>query len=215
MNARSARTSRSRTRLMTPGRGDRGRRDGAVRREIWRRGPRPLAWAARDEADYSVELCGGTHVTRARRHPAVQDHLAKARSSSGVRRIEALTGEAARQWLTDRDEQAAGGRRDAQGLARGGPGARRRSGRGAPPARARAGRGEEGAGAWAAAARPRRPGRSRSAATASSARCSTGWIPRSCAAWSTRPSSASARASSRWSRSMRAAPPSPSASPTT
>ena len=56
-------------------------------------------------ASYSVELCGGTHVARARRHPAVQDRLAKARSPSGVRRIEALTGEAARLWLTDREDR--------------------------------------------------------------------------------------------------------------
>ena len=151
---------------------------------------------------------------RARRHPAVQDHLAKARSPSGVRRIEALTGEAARQWLTDREDRLKRSRRRAQGLARGGARARRRAGRGAPPARARARRGEEGAGAGRRQQGRSRRAPSRSAATASSARCSTASIPRACAAWSTRPSSASARAWSRWSRSMTAAPPSRSASPT-
>ena len=76
------------TRLMTPGRGDFRRRDGAVRRKIWRRGPRAL--------DGPLERRGlfGRAVRRharprARRHPAAQDHLARARfprASGGSRR---------------------------------------------------------------------------------------------------------------------------------
>ena len=106
---------------------------------------RVLSMGRDDEADYSVELCGGTHV-RALGDIQLLKIISESAVSSGVRRIEALTGEAARQWLDERDAQAARGRGDAQELARRGPGAGRRAGRGAQAARARACRGEEGAG---------------------------------------------------------------------
>jgi alanyl-tRNA synthetase len=54
--------------------------------------------------DYSVELCGGTHV-RALGDIQLLRIISESAVSSGVRRIEALTGEAARKWLVDRDSK--------------------------------------------------------------------------------------------------------------
>jgi alanyl-tRNA synthetase len=63
---------------------------------------RVLSMGRTDEADYSVELCGGTHV-RALGDIQLLKIISESAVSSGVRRIEALTGEAARQWLSERD----------------------------------------------------------------------------------------------------------------
>jgi len=63
---------------------------------------RVLSMGRSDEADYSVELCGGTHV-RALGDIQLLKIVSESAVSSGIRRIEALTGEAARQWLSDRE----------------------------------------------------------------------------------------------------------------
>lgn len=53
--------------------------------------------------NYSVELCGGTHV-KATGDIGLLRIISEGAVSSGVRRIEALTGEAARQWLVGRED---------------------------------------------------------------------------------------------------------------
>jgi alanyl-tRNA synthetase len=63
---------------------------------------RVLSMGRDSDSDYSVELCGGTHV-RALGDIQLLKIISESAVSAGVRRIEALTGEAARKWLSDRE----------------------------------------------------------------------------------------------------------------
>ncbi len=65
---------------------------------------RVLSMGDADGANYSTELCGGTHVN-ALGDIALFTVISEGAVASGIRRIEALTGEAARLWLAAREAQ--------------------------------------------------------------------------------------------------------------
>lgn len=81
---------------------------------------RVLSMGHDDDADgktYSVELCGGTHVRRVG-DIAIFKIVSETAVASGVRRIEALTGEGARRYLVEQDRlvhEAAGALKIAAG----------------------------------------------------------------------------------------------------
>ncbi|MBB5728617.1 alanine--tRNA ligase [Sphingomonas prati] len=91
------------TRLMTP---DEAIAEGAMALfgEKYGDEVRVLSMGRTEDGIYSIELCGGTHVA-ALGNIGLFKIIGETAVSSGIRRIEALTGEAARLWLTARDER--------------------------------------------------------------------------------------------------------------
>ena len=67
-------------------------------------GQRDASGKGKDGQTYSIELCGGTHVKRLGEIGAFVA-LGDSASSSGVRRIEALTGQAALDYLREQDRR--------------------------------------------------------------------------------------------------------------
>jgi alanyl-tRNA synthetase len=65
---------------------------------------RVVSMGEADDGRYSVELCGGTHVGRTG-EIGLMTVVAESAVASGVRRIEALTGETARRYLEEQDRR--------------------------------------------------------------------------------------------------------------
>ncbi|MEO9133072.1 MAG: alanine--tRNA ligase [Sphingomonas sp.] len=91
------------TRLMTP---DEAIEEGAMALfgEKYGDEVRVVSMGRDGQKIYSLELCGGTHVS-ATGDIGLFKIIGEGAVSSGIRRVEALTGEAARIWFTNRDEK--------------------------------------------------------------------------------------------------------------
>jgi alanyl-tRNA synthetase len=102
VNAQIRANSAVTTRLMTP---DEAIEAGAMALfgEKYGDEVRVLTMGGDEHQAYSLELCGGTHV-RALGDIGVFRIVSESAVSSGIRRIEALTGEGARHWLVAREE---------------------------------------------------------------------------------------------------------------
>ena len=109
-----------------------------------------------DQATYSLELCGGTHVARTGDIGAFVA-LGDSASSAGVRRIEALTGQAALDHLQGAGPAAGRGGAGAEGAGGRGAGAGEGAGRGTPRACTTRWRSCGASWRWAAAGRPPMP----------------------------------------------------------
>ncbi|WP_294191274.1 alanine--tRNA ligase [uncultured Sphingomonas sp.] len=104
VNAQIRRNGTVETRLMTP---DEAIAMGAMALfgEKYGDEVRVVSMGTGDDGEtYSIELCGGTHAA-ALGDIGVFKVIGESAVSSGVRRVEALTGEAARQYLSARDEK--------------------------------------------------------------------------------------------------------------
>ena len=103
VNAQIRRNTAVTTRLMAP---DQAVEAGALALfgEKYGDEVRVLSMGDADGANYSVELCGGTHVA-ALGDIALLTIISEGAVASGIRRIEALTGEAARLHLANRENQ--------------------------------------------------------------------------------------------------------------
>jgi alanyl-tRNA synthetase len=103
VNAQIRRNQAVTTRLMTP---DDAVAAGALALfgEKYGDEVRVLSMGDAEGVNYSVELCGGTHVN-ALGDIALMTIISEGAVASGIRRVEALTGEAARQHLAGREAQ--------------------------------------------------------------------------------------------------------------
>jgi alanyl-tRNA synthetase len=103
VNAQIRRNQSVTTRLMTP---DDAVAAGALALfgEKYGDEVRVLSMGDAEGVNYSVELCGGTHVN-ALGDIALMTIISEGAVASGIRRVEALTGEAARQHLAGREAQ--------------------------------------------------------------------------------------------------------------
>ena len=104
VNAKIRQNGSVTTRLMTP---DEAIAEGAMALfgEKYGDEVRVVSMATEDDgATYSIELCGGTHVN-ALGDIGLFKVVGEGAVASGVRRVEALTGEAARTYLTSRDDK--------------------------------------------------------------------------------------------------------------